>query len=255
MESIGKYLKKARQKKGVSLLEAANQTRIHHSVLENMESGNFENLPSPMYVKGFLKRYAEYLGVESTPLIDKYLSTHPKDPQQILTLKGEKISPDFLTKFAVPAMIAGVLIVIFLIAFSIIKLLPLHRPDAPPVKAATAEIETKEPSPVAVVSQKKNIISKPGPLTLQAIAKDDLWLEVRCDGNLLFQGMLAKGSVETWKADTKFRLSIGNAGALSLSLNDEPLGILGENGQVLKEVILTKEAVEINPKSEALNPK
>ncbi|MEA3560317.1 MAG: DUF4115 domain-containing protein [Candidatus Omnitrophota bacterium] len=260
MESIGKYLKKARQKKNISLQDVASQTRIHHSVLENLEAGNFENLPSPMYVKGFLKRYAEYLGLKSAPLIDRYLETHPKNSKQDLVLPCEKISKSSLTKFAGWGIAGAGLVIIFLAVFFIIKLLFFHRPAADliaPVKITTTRMResSKTPVPPAALAQKKNISKKAvifntsEPLTLQAVAEDDLWLEVISDNKLLFQGILPKGSRETWKAGSRFRLQIGNAGALELTLNDKLLGMLGENGQILKEVILTKQAVEISPET------
>ena len=260
MESIGKYLKRARQKKNVSLQDVASQTRIHHSVLESLEAGNFENLPGPMYVKGFLKRYAEYLGLKSAPLIDRYLETHPKSPNQDLVLPSRKVSKGSLTKFAGWGIAAAGLVIIFLVVFFTVKLLFFRRPATDliaPVKIATTRMResSKKPVPPAVLAQKKNVSNKAvifntsEPLTLQAVAEDDLWLEVISDGKLLFQGVLPKGSRETWKAGSRFRLQIGNAGALELTLNDKLLGMLGENGQILKEVILTKQTVEISPET------
>jgi cytoskeletal protein RodZ len=256
MESIGKSLKKARQKKGVSLQEAASQTKIHYSVLENLEADNFEQLPSPMYVKGFLKRYAEYLGIESAGLIDRYLATHPKDPNQVLILEGKKISPDLLSKFLVPGIVTIALIIIFLTVFFVIRLISSISSQKPvsvmttPSETIIAKPEVKPAlsSSVVPAAQKKEAVSKTtGQLVLGITAEEDVWLELRCDDNkLLFQGVLPKGSIEIWKADSRFKLSVGNAGAVRLDLNNEPLGTLGEKGQVLKEIVLTREGITVD---------
>ena len=74
MESIGETLRTARIEKNVSLEDVARATRIKLDILEKMEGDEFSALPSPMYVKGFLKLYTEYLGLNSQPIIDSFLS-------------------------------------------------------------------------------------------------------------------------------------------------------------------------------------
>ncbi len=249
MKSIGKILRKTREKKGLSLEEAASQTRIHHNVLKNLEDDNFHLLPSPAYVKGFLKRYGEYLGLQSGPLIEEYLSTHPREPEQILVLKGKKIPHPRSDKFIVLGAMGAVLIIVLISGFFAIRAL-LSLKSARSIKGAeqtTASakvkpVEVKKLLPPPVTSVKK--VS--GPLRLEVFAEKDGWLEVRCDGNLLFQGVLSQGDREVWRGEDKIKLRIGNAGAFRLNLNGNSLGKLGKEGEVLKEVILTKENIKVN---------
>lgn len=249
MKSIGKILKKTREKKGLSLEEVASQTRIHHDVLKNLEDDNFHLLPSPAYVKGFLKRYGEYLGLQSGPLIEEYLSTHPREPEQILVLKGKKIPRFRSDKFIVWGALGAVLIIILISGFFVIRGL-LSLKSARSIKgdeqvassAKVKPVEVKKPLPPPPTSVKK--VS--GPLRLEVFAEKDGWLEVRCNGKLLFQGVLSQGDREVWQAEDKIRLRIGNAGAFRLNLNGNSLGKLGKEGEVLKEVILTKESVKVN---------
>ena len=249
MKSIGKILRKTREKKGLSLEEAASQTRIHHNVLKNLEDDNFHLLPSPAYVKGFLKRYGEYLGLQSGPLIEEYLSTHPQEPEQILVLKGKKIPQLRLDKFIVLGTLSAVLIIILISGFFAIRGV-LSRKSARSIKdaeqaassAKAKPVKVKKVLPPAVKSGKK--VS--GPLRLEVFAEKDGWLEVRCNGKLLFQGVLSQGDREVWQGEDKIRLRIGNAGAFRLNLNGNSLGKLGKEGEVLKEVILTKENIKVN---------
>lgn len=76
MASIGKTFREAREKKGVDLSRAAAQTRILHKHLEMMEHDDFSRMPAPMYAKGFIRMYAEYLGIDPAPLIQEYLEVH-----------------------------------------------------------------------------------------------------------------------------------------------------------------------------------
>lgn len=68
---IGAALNEAREARGISLEQAANDTRISLRFLEALESEEFDELPAPVYVRGFLRSYANYLGVDPQPLIEE----------------------------------------------------------------------------------------------------------------------------------------------------------------------------------------
>lgn len=67
---IGLALKAAREELGVSLVEISDKTRISLSYLEHIEAGRFDLLPSPAYVKGFLRNYCSFVHVDPAPLIE-----------------------------------------------------------------------------------------------------------------------------------------------------------------------------------------
>jgi cytoskeleton protein RodZ len=68
-ESVGQQLRQARQERGLSLDQAAQETHIRLHFLEAMEAGDFHRLASRAQVKGFIRAYAAYLGVPSEPLL------------------------------------------------------------------------------------------------------------------------------------------------------------------------------------------
>lgn len=69
VEDVGTQLKEQRKKLGLSLEDAARQTRIRIFQLECLENNRFSELPGPVYVIGFIKVYASYLGLDSGPLL------------------------------------------------------------------------------------------------------------------------------------------------------------------------------------------
>jgi cytoskeletal protein RodZ len=73
MDSIGNTLRKARHAKMASLEDAARSTKIKIEILEKLEADQFDQLVAPMYTKGFLKLYAEYLRLDSQMIVDSYL--------------------------------------------------------------------------------------------------------------------------------------------------------------------------------------
>ena len=65
---IGHLLQHARRKRGVSLEDAEQATRIRKDYLEKLESDDHTTMPEPIYVRGFVKAYANYLGLDGERL-------------------------------------------------------------------------------------------------------------------------------------------------------------------------------------------
>jgi transcriptional regulator with XRE-family HTH domain len=73
---LGQILRAAREQKGLTLSEVAEGTRIKVQVLEAMEHNDFRPMPAAVYAKGFIKMYAEFIGVDPAPLIAQYVAHH-----------------------------------------------------------------------------------------------------------------------------------------------------------------------------------
>lgn len=76
MDSIGQTLQEARKKKGVTLSQAAAATRIKLQHIESMERDDFSRIAADTYARGFIKIYAEYLGLHPEPLLRLYQQSH-----------------------------------------------------------------------------------------------------------------------------------------------------------------------------------
>ncbi len=89
MESIGETLRAARHNKQVSLEDVARATKIKMETLEKLEADDFVGLPAPMYTKGFLKIYSDYLGIDSAGMMAAYLKSQGGLRRQGLQLETE----------------------------------------------------------------------------------------------------------------------------------------------------------------------
>ncbi|MDF7799018.1 helix-turn-helix transcriptional regulator [Pontiellaceae bacterium B1224] len=85
--TIGQRLEAARQAKGVSVSEAGRATKILSKFIEAMESDDFGALSAPVYAKSFIRMYAQYLGVDASPLVDEYVAQHA--PRNKTTMTDE----------------------------------------------------------------------------------------------------------------------------------------------------------------------
>lgn len=74
MDEIGQILREARENKGLSLGDVQAKIRINTRYLEALEAGDYDALPTPVHVRGFLRNYARHLGLDPQPLLDRYNS-------------------------------------------------------------------------------------------------------------------------------------------------------------------------------------
>ncbi len=70
---LGEVLKMARQKRRQSISQIAETTRLKATLIEDLERNDFRNVPAPIYGRGFIRMYAEAVGLDPRPLIDEYM--------------------------------------------------------------------------------------------------------------------------------------------------------------------------------------
>lgn len=113
MARFGDLLREQRERKGITLEQAAEDTRIREKFLAALETGDHHALPGAVYTKGFLRSYAEYLDLDSTDLIALYTAervTTPEAPRTFEPMRpvmrsGVFISPTILVPVVVLAAV------------------------------------------------------------------------------------------------------------------------------------------------------
>jgi len=84
MATLGQQFKAAREAKGVSESEAGSATKMLTKLVIAMEADDFSIMPAPTYAKGFIRLYAEYLDLDSKPLVEEYLAKHAPGPRPLI---------------------------------------------------------------------------------------------------------------------------------------------------------------------------
>ena len=128
-------------------------------------------------------------------------------------------------------------------------------PSQPITKPKTI-ISSEEPSPILETPAETTQTTTPTPErsvtannegsaqnTIKAALQleADSWLQVRVDGKVEYEGILEEGAQQSWDAQEKLIIRAGNAGAVKLSVNNQPPEVLGELGEV--------KTVEVTPDS------
>lgn len=75
MSGIGSMLKKSREQKRMSVAEVSRVTRIPAATLDALEADRFDDLPGEVFVRGFLKSYAQAVGLAPAEILARYAST------------------------------------------------------------------------------------------------------------------------------------------------------------------------------------
>lgn len=280
--SVGEKLKQIRLQKGLSLEEAHKKTKIHIEKLKAIEEGEAISI-DPVYLRGLLKIYCQFLEVEPSEVIPDY-----KEPRGKVELKSNfseiqdnlpKFSPDISRlvlsfirskRFKKLAVFLGALLFILLVfnwgrAFlskrkNLVMTAQVENSlDAQGARKVRSEknstpvttnpvssvpvAETK-PKPASGVSSRSHTPTEPA-IKLVIHAQQDCYIQVKSDGQTVFQGILKKGRFESWQAKEKIVFSLGNAGAVSLEVNGRPITNIGRRGQALKNIEITKEGLVV----------
>ena len=253
--SLGSCLREQRESRGITLDDAARVTRIGKNYLAALEGERFDVIPNPAYAKGFLRAYAEFLGLSGdfvVALYDRNRIVAESETPVAAGKPGRKgIGPSFRP---LPRFRWAVPLVLLVLALGVSyffrgkesvqeKNLPGMNNESP-VPGAPAPVQVPRSSAVsrpasAAGSNGAGSVEPGGAqpetagggIVLKLKANQDSSLNVMIDGSISQQYDLKSGDLIEWKADRGITLDIGNAGGVEAEFNGRPLRPFGEPGK------------------------
>jgi cytoskeleton protein RodZ len=239
MGAFGENLRRERELRGVSLREIAERTKISVRFLQALEEDRIDTLPGGLFPRAFVKQYALFLGLDADKVMAEYLAAHGEGPPERHVPSRPARRPPISLGHAFLAAVAIAAVVLTLRRGDGERARP--EPTPVPVAAAPAVLPTDRvyPSPsVAPASAGAG-----DSLVLTMTAEQDCWVEVRADGETVVNRVLAQGESQTFEARGEIVLSVGNAGGISIRVNDRPGRPLGRSGEVRKNIVITPESL------------
>lgn len=88
MQPIGKILSAARKEKNLTLEEVSERTKIRSKYLEAIEENAWQKLPGVAYIRGFIKSYADIVGLDSQKVLLLFRREYAEDIKQEVLPKG-----------------------------------------------------------------------------------------------------------------------------------------------------------------------
>lgn len=247
MEAFGAYLKREREMRGIGLREVAQTTKIGLPLLEALENERFDALGGEVFVRGFLRNYAKYLGLDAEDIVLRYDEYRQKTAPAEETGRGEV--PAFAADRKNLLFGAGALLALIVVAVFVLLASPGEKPVAQPQAqtAAATVLPAPAPEPVSRPAEPVAVAAvepepaKPAPkLVLVLQAEQPCYVKVWVDESEPFERELVVGGELRFEAEERFELLAGNAGGLTLVLNGKTLPKLGPEGRVRRRVITSE---------------
>jgi cytoskeleton protein RodZ len=273
---IGETLERARKERGLTLDEVEHATKIRKRYLVGLEREDFGVLPDAVYARGFLKTYANYLGLDGEELARElkdrrkprrdraiaYGAPNKSDFDQPLINPGE-LSASQRRKSISGSTILTLLVALLALAAVVGTLYYVGRgvqisgekpapsqpseeqaADGSKPEAGRAPEERVEQEPAGGDSEGAGARdAEPDSLTVVvSVEGTPSWLSILADGNLRYEQIAQPGFSQTFEAQREITIRTGNAGAVGVQVNGQDLGKLGESGEVLTRNFTLKNA-------------
>ena len=268
LASFGEELRREREIRGISLKEIADATKISKRFLEAIERNDHRTLPAPVFTRGFVREYAKYLGLSSDEIVNRYNYAAAGDDRIEKSAHLERLvaPPAPLPKekpfrpSGIPAWYARIdrnviVTAIIIVALAILGYWAIRhkretnaaareeaqtvtttthaapKPAVPPMTASTLPATTS--SAPAAADQSLHLV-------VQATARS--WVVLEADGKTVYNDVMQKGDRVSYEAKERFLFrTVGNAGGITVTLNDLPLPPFGGDGEVVHDKMLDRD--------------
>jgi cytoskeleton protein RodZ len=258
---FGSKLRAARERRGLSLRQIANATKISMMTLEALERNDLARLPGGMFSRAFVRSYALEVGLDPDDTIQEFMGQFPHDsvtghPTTTLIEDHEAVESDrrmattFLRLFMISVTVAG-----FVLYFGTAgrrasplaerqaaavaprEIAPAAAPSPDPAAAATAPAATAP----AATAPAATTPAAPAPaattpadrLTVQVTAAGRSWVSAIVDGRRGVQRIFQPGDEQTFEVHHEIVLTTDDAGAVTVTLNGAATRPLGKSGQIV----------------------
>lgn len=237
--TVGAYLREARESAGFSLEEIAERTRIPLTVIKDLEAERFDSSGGTAYARGHIRAIAKILNTEIDRLMIAFDESTETDTTPMIELldannatsvrsrQSVKIQPRQIMVAA--SIIAGIAIIIPS-SIAISHKVSQKNTSAPKVVAKSKKIVAPTVAPVQQPSASAAVPAH----TVSIVASHGItWLSVTdASGAQLFSGKLSNGASQSFDPTNGLSMRIGNAGAVSVSVDGKDQGSIGATGEV-----------------------
>lgn len=235
--SLGERFRAAREQRGLTLSEVAEQLRIRSVYLAAIEEENWPAIGAPVYTRGFLRTYARFLNLDPEEAVADYMKAAGGAPAAAAPAasSGRSMrteSPGSLKWLIWGAGAIAVALIGFVIYLYVTPSGGQQRPAGQMMAASTAA-----PSAAPSVSPSPKATATPQPHTLSVILSAPSWLRVSVDGSVSIEGTFPAGTHKTFHGSNA-QVRVGNAGGVEITVDGRPVGKLGAAGDVVEKTFV-----------------
>jgi cytoskeleton protein RodZ len=235
MFEIGISLRQARQHRSWEIADAERETRIRAKYLTALEEERFDALPGVAYVRGFLRTYAEFLGLDGNLVIDEFNARFAPPEDELppiqprgLAVRGRPLGQPLIGVGAVAMTFA--VIAVWQLGFTSAERTPIPQASAAAVPVAHRAAKPKrQAAPKPAARPKRAAVVTPGTLVVHAV-KGDCWVAVRrggANGPLVYERIVRKGGIVRFGLAKPLWVRLGAAWNTDITLRGKRLPAFG----------------------------
>jgi cytoskeleton protein RodZ len=242
---IGSTLREARVRRNLTLQQVEEDIKIRVKYVQAMENEDFDIMPGPTYVKGFLRTYSEYLGLDPEVIIGEYRTREPRGSSRVHEEPFGGVSTLGKPRSHRGRNTIVVVAVICLVVLGVIWALGRNQTPETPLPTQPGELGLTSPSPSVTPSPLPTTTPAPVRDIVKITAKNgDCWIEVRRDdanGVKLYSGTVTDGQRKKFRGK-RLWISFGNPVAARLIVAGKKIKLESDVGpwpvQVIKGKVL-----------------
>jgi cytoskeletal protein RodZ len=247
MFEIGGSLREARLKRNLTPADVQKAIRIRDRYLQALEEERWELLPGDAYVKGFLRTYADYLGLDGNLYVEEYNSrfARPDEPAFVPERFARTSGPFGGVGFLRPLVAVGVIVAIVAgLAAWQLSGSSGGKQSTPPTTSGHTTTASHRTTTATTHKAKHHSVTLPSRAVLEA-ARADCWLWVRsggANGPTLYEATLVQGkTLPVDLAKGPVWIEFGNPSALDVRLGGKP--VVGLPSRPGGTVLLTRRGI------------
>jgi cytoskeletal protein RodZ len=229
--SVGTYLREAREAAGYSVEEISSLTRIRPAVIKDLEAENFISSGGNAYARGHIRTIAQIVHTDLDRLLTAFEECTGENNRPMIELLEENNATSLRQRGSVKVS-RKVLIAAVGVVAGVAIIIPSGLAIAKKVSHKNVAVSTSrvQPSQPQVVTPATTTATQGVVLTAKSGTS---WLSVvDVNGTLLFSGKLSNGQSQSFDPTNGLSMRIGNAGAISVSVNGKDQGSIGGVGEV-----------------------
>ncbi len=252
---FGEELRRERQIREITLEEISSATKISVRLLTALEKGDVSRLPAPAFTRGFIRAYARHLGIDPDDKVNAYLSDLAGEPKEAAGPKRARPRSRFWrgprgTAGTLVAVVTAVLLVLGFIASPQRHDRPVAKivaPRAVPVAFKNVAVSNETTPAIQSAAETAVAHASSGPLAGEPVSAaialtlefdEDSWAKIDADGRTVLNGLVRRGETRKLEARAGFRVTLGNAGGVRVSVDGRALDRLGGAGEVVRDLPL-----------------
>ncbi|MGC9030936.1 MAG: helix-turn-helix domain-containing protein, partial [Desulfomonilaceae bacterium] len=245
MDSFGAYLKSAREEKGRTLEDISESTKVAVANLEFLENDRFDLLPPRVFVKGFIRAYAQEVGLNPAEAVAKFdafarQGELPDYDEQDEYIGSSEVAPvtSFIHNrwFTIALTTAGLISLVILAATGVTRLFfpddteQYQHPTGEARQVASTSIAVKTPAESDQMARKSAFAEPPrrqqGKKVLEIKAVANAWIRVEPDTGAPEELVMAPGDIQVFTAQESFHILTGNAGGIRIRYDGKEYPVL-----------------------------